>query len=72
MARLPLMTHLCNKAVERYNNTKDANDPVICQIEDRLNSLASQPANAQMTRTLTANRRLNHNGAGRIYVQLAV
>jgi hypothetical protein len=70
--RLPLMTHLCNKAVERYNNTKDANDQMICQIEDRINALASKPENQKITSVLAANKRLSHNGAGRIYVQLFV
>ena len=68
--RLPVMTHICNKAVEKYNNSKDSADGSICYMESRINKLANDPSNRKITETLIANHRLTKSTTGHLYIRL--
>jgi len=68
--RLPLLTHLCNVALENYNNHREATHPVIEQVEDKINRLAHDVQNVRLVNTLIANRRLTRTPSGHLFIRL--
>ena len=68
--RLPLLTHLCNVALESYNRNREATHPVIEQVEDKINRLSGIRDNVRLVSTLIANQRLTRAPSGRLFVRL--